>query len=57
MPNYIDKLRVVATLMVFSLHSFLLEGKNFPFYDILKSSEVFFIFLHLHGEQYGFFLY
>lgn len=44
MINYIDKLRIAATLMVFSLHSLLFTGKNFPMHDILGESGGYFIF-------------
>lgn len=38
MVNYIDKLRIVATLMVFSLHSLLFMGKNYPMIDVIRES-------------------
>lgn len=57
MINYIDKLRIAATLMVFLLHSLLFTGKNFPMQDILKDSGGTLYFLLLHGAQFGYFLY
>lgn len=57
MINYIDKLRMAATLMVFLLHSLLFTGKNFPMQDILKDSGGTLYFLLLHGAQFGYFLY
>lgn len=44
MINHIDILRIVATFMVFSLHSLLFTGKNFPMTDILNNSGGYFIF-------------
>lgn len=44
MINYIDKLRIAATVMVFSLHSLLFTGKNFPMQDILGENGGYFIF-------------
>lgn len=44
MLNYIDKLRIAATFLVFFLHSLLFTGKNFPMMDILKDSGGYFIF-------------
>lgn len=38
MLNYIDKLRIAATFLVFCLHSLLFTGKNFPMMDTLKDS-------------------
>lgn len=46
MINYIDKLRIAATVMVFSLHSLLFTGKNFPMQDILGEAGGYFIFFH-----------
>lgn len=56
MINHIDILRIVATFMVFSLHSLLFTGKNFPMTDILNNSGGTLYFLHQHGVLYGFFL-
>lgn len=52
MINYIDKLRIAATLMVFLLHSLLFTGKNFPMQDILKDSGgVLYIFYSCMGRS------
>lgn len=57
MLNYIDKLRIAATFLVFCLHSLLFTGKNFPMMDILKDSGGTLYFLLLLGVEYGYFLY
>lgn len=57
MLNYIDKLRIAATFLVFCLHSLLFTGKNFPMMDMLKDSGGTLYFLLRHGVECGYFLY
>lgn len=42
--NYIDKIRIFAVIAVFSLHSTLFVGKDFPMNDIIKYSDIMLIF-------------
>ena len=44
MINYIDKIRILAVMMVFFLHSFIFVGKDFPMSDIIKESSLCMIF-------------
>lgn len=44
MINYIDKIRIIAVMMVFSLHSLLFVGKNFAMWDIINESSFCMIF-------------
>lgn len=56
MINYIDKIRILAVMMVFFLHSFIFVGKDFPMSDIIKESSLCMIFSCRHGRECGYFL-
>ena len=57
MINYIDKLRIAATLMVFSLHSLLFTGKKLSYARYIKRfGGGTLYFLLLRGVQFGYFL-